>query len=79
MKDNGRATYVSVDDREALDGFQVLCQVEGITPALESAHAVAYALKLAPSLASDQLVVVNLSGRGDKDMGIVAGALGVQL
>ncbi len=79
LKDNGRATYVSVDDREALDGFQVLCQVEGITPALESAHAVAYALKLAPSLASDQLVVVNLSGRGDKDMGIVAGALGVQL
>ena len=79
LKDTGRATYVAVDDREALEGFQILCRMEGITPALESAHAVAYALKLAPSLAKDKVVVVNLSGRGDKDMGIVAGALGVQL
>jgi tryptophan synthase beta chain len=79
LKDSGRATYVAVDDREALEGFQLLCRTEGIVPALESAHAIAYAVKLAPSLACDKVVVVNLSGRGDKDMGIVAGALAVKL
>jgi tryptophan synthase beta chain len=79
LKDSGRATYVSVDDKEALAAFQMLCRTEGITPALESAHAVAYAVKLAASLAKDEVVVINLSGRGDKDMGIVAGALGVKL
>lgn len=79
LKDIGRAQYVSVEDGEALDGFQLLCSTEGITPALESAHAVAYATKLAASLGKDDIIVVNLSGRGDKDMGIVAEALGVQL
>jgi tryptophan synthase beta chain len=79
LKDTGRAKYVSVDDNEALEGFQLLCRVEGITPALESAHAIAYAAKLAGSLDKDKTIVVNLSGRGDKDMGIVAGALGVKL
>ncbi len=79
LKDSGRAQYVSVDDKEALEAFQLLCRLEGITPALESAHAVAYAVKLAPSLDKEQAVVINLSGRGDKDMGIVATALGVTL
>ncbi|HHT73172.1 MAG TPA: tryptophan synthase subunit beta [Firmicutes bacterium] len=63
----GRAEYVTVSDEEALDAFQVLTKAEGIIPALESAHAVAHALKLAPKLAKNQVVIVNLSGRGDKD------------
>ncbi len=79
LKDSGRAEYVSVDDASALEGFQLLCRTEGITPALESAHAVAYGAKLATSLPKDDIIVVNVSGRGDKDMGIVAQALGVQL
>jgi tryptophan synthase beta chain len=79
LKDMGLATYVSVNDKEALDGFQLLCQFEGITPALESAHAIAYACKIAKSLGRDEIVMVNLSGRGDKDINIVAKALGVEL
>lgn len=79
LKDSGRATYVTVTDKEALDGFQLLCQTEGITPALESAHAIAYAVGIAGNLDKNKIVVVNLSGRGDKDMGIVAEALGVKL
>jgi tryptophan synthase beta chain len=79
LKDSGRATYVTINDSEALEGFRLLCRIEGITPALESAHAIAYAAKLAEKLDRDQIIVVNLSGRGDKDMGIVAGALGVKL
>ena len=79
LKDSGRATYVTVTDKEALAGFQLLCQTEGITPALESAHAIVYAAGIAGNLKRDKIVVVNLSGRGDKDMGIVAGALGVKL
>jgi tryptophan synthase beta chain len=79
LKDTGRAAYVSVDDNEALEGFQLLCRMEGITPALESAHAVAYAARIASTLPKDKTIVISLSGRGDKDMGIVAGALGVTL
>jgi tryptophan synthase beta chain len=79
LKDMGLATYVSVNDKEALEGFQLLCQFEGITPALESAHAIAYACKIAKSLGRDEIVMVNLSGRGDKDINIVAKALGVEL
>ena len=79
LKDTGRATYVAVTDDEALEGFQLLCRTEGITPALESAHAIAYAARLAGSLDKEQIIVVNLSGRGDKDMDIVAEALGVKL
>jgi tryptophan synthase beta chain len=79
LKDIGRATYVSVDDAEAIEGFQLLCRTEGITPALESAHAVAHAVKIARSLAQESIIIVNISGRGDKDMGIVAEALGVDL
>ncbi len=77
LKDTGRATYVAVSDSEALEGFQLLCKTEGITPALEPAHAIFYAVKLASSLDKGQIIMVNLSGRGDKDMDIVAEALGV--
>lgn len=75
LKDAGRAEYVAITDREALDAFHLLCRTEGIIPALESAHAIAYARKLAPRLRGDQHILVNLSGRGDKDMHTVAGAL----
>ncbi|GIW45438.1 MAG: tryptophan synthase beta chain [Candidatus Binatia bacterium] len=75
----GRAQYVAVTDDEALEAFQLLSETEGIIPALESAHAVAYATKLAATLERGQIIVVNLSGRGDKDMGTVAEALGVTL
>jgi tryptophan synthase beta chain len=68
LHDSGRVTYTSATDEEALDAFERLCRLEGIIPALESAHAVAEALKRAPHMACDQLVVVNLSGRGDKDL-----------
>ena len=78
LKDSGRATYVAVTDDEALEGFQLLCKTEGITPALEPAHAIFYAAKMAGSLEREQIIVVNLSGRGDKDMDIVAQALGVK-
>lgn len=79
LKDSQRATYVAVTDKEALEGFQLLCKTEGIVPALEPAHAIFYAAKIASSLEREQTIVVNLSGRGDKDMDIVAQALGVQL
>jgi tryptophan synthase beta chain len=75
----GRATYVAVTDAEAVEALQVLTASEGIIPALESAHAIAYVIKLAPTLARDRIIVVNLSGRGDKDMNTVARYLGVTL
>ena len=75
-KDVGRATYVAVTDRQALEGFQLLCAAEGIMPALEPAHAIYYAAQLATRLSPEQLIVVNLSGRGDKDIHTVAEALG---
>jgi tryptophan synthase beta chain len=73
----GRATYVSITDTEALEGFQLLSRTEGIIPALESSHAIAYADKIAGSLRKDQIIIINLSGRGDKDLQIVINALGV--
>ena len=76
LKDTGRVTYVAVSDKEALEGFQLLCYTEGIVPALEPAHAIFYAAELAGSLDSKKVIVVNLSGRGDKDIDIVAQALG---
>ncbi len=79
LKDTGRATYVSVTDSEALEGFQLLCRAEGIIPALEPAHAVFYISKLAPTLSENQLILLGLSGRGDKDMNTVATELGVSL
>jgi tryptophan synthase beta chain len=75
----GRAEYVGVTDAEAIRGLQLLTECEGIIPALESAHAIAHVAKLAPSLRRDQIIVVNLSGRGDKDMNTVAQHLGVTL
>ena len=79
LHDSGRVQYVSVDDEEALDGFQMLSKLEGIIPALESAHAIADALRIAPTMRPDQIILVNLSGRGDKDIFSVAGVLGVDL
>lgn len=78
-KESGRASYVAVTDEEALEGFNLISQKEGIIPALEPAHAIYYATRLAAELAKDQIIVVNLSGRGDKDMDIVVEAMGVQL
>jgi len=78
-KSTGRATYVAVDDKEALKAFRLLCQTEGIVPALEPAHAISYAAKMAGSLDKEQIIVANLSGHGDKDMDIVVKALGVKL
>jgi len=76
LKTIGRAQYFSATDHEALEAFQLLCKIEGILPALESSHAVAYALKFAPNLDKDKVIIVNLSGRGDKDLQIVMKALG---
>jgi len=78
LHDIGRAEYVSVTDDEALAAFHHLCRTEGIIPALESSHAVAYAMKLAPTLRPDQHLLVNLSGRGDKDIGTVADLSGAE-
>ena len=79
LKDTGRAQYVAVTDDEALQAFHDLTRIEGILPALESSHALAYASKLAPTLDPDQIVVVNLSGRGDKDIHTVANHEGITL
>ncbi|HVO87428.1 MAG TPA: tryptophan synthase subunit beta [Casimicrobiaceae bacterium] len=78
LKDTGRAQYVSITDDEALAAFGDLCRIEGIIPALESSHALAYAKKLAPSLPRDAILLVNLSGRGDKDMNTVAERTGLK-
>ena len=77
LKDVKRATYVPITDTEALDAFHALTRTEGIIPALESSHALAYATKLAPTLAKDKIIIVNLSGRGDKDIHTVAAREGI--
>ena len=77
LKDIKRAEYVTITDEEALAAFHDCCRIEGIIPALESSHAIAYAVKLAPTLPKDQLILVNLSGRGDKDMHTVAQRMGL--
>ena len=79
LKDMGRAEYVVANDDEALEAFHTLTKLEGIMPALESAHAVAHAVKIAPHMSKDQVLLVNLSGRGDKDMHTVAQASGITL
>jgi tryptophan synthase beta chain len=79
LKDSGRAEYVAVTDAEALAALRTLSECEGIIPALESAHAVAHAIRIAPTLPAEQVMIVNLSGRGDKDMQTVATALGTSL
>jgi tryptophan synthase beta chain len=78
-KDTGRVSYVAVTDDQVLEGFQLLATTEGIIPALEPAHAIYYTAQIAPELDKDKLLVVNLSGRGDKDISIVAEALGIGL
>jgi tryptophan synthase beta chain len=78
LKDSGRAEYVAVTDEEALQAFHDLCRLEGIIPALESSHALAYAAKIAPRMKKDQILLVNLSGRGDKDMHTVAEKSGIK-
>ena len=79
LYDIGRAEYVPVTDDEAVDAFEYLSRLEGIIPAVESAHAVAYARRLAPTLDRDRIIVINLSGRGDKDVAAIARYRGVQL
>jgi tryptophan synthase beta chain len=79
LKDSGRATYEAITDDEALEAFQLLCRQEGIIPALESAHAIAYTMKLAPRMAAAETILVNLSGRGDKDLQTAAAAFGMAL
>ena len=79
LKDIGRAQYVAITDKEALAAFHTLTRTEGIIPALESSHAIAYAAKLAPTMKKDQVILVNLSGRGDKDMHTVAALDGITL
>jgi tryptophan synthase beta chain len=79
LKDTGRAQYVSITDNEALDGFYALTRMEGIIPALESSHAMAYTMQLAPTMSKEQSIIVNLSGRGDKDMQTMAKREGIEL
>ncbi len=79
LKDIHRAEYVAITDEEALQAFHTLCRMEGIIPALESSHALAYAGKLAPTMSRDQVLLVNLSGRGDKDINTVANLAGIKL
>ncbi len=79
LKEKGRVEYVSATDDEAVEAFQLLCKLEGIIPALESSHALAHTIKLAPSLSKDNLLVMNLSGRGDKDVPQIAERLGVKI
>ena len=79
LKDSGRANYVAVTDDEALDAFHRLTRVEGIIPALESSHAIAQAMKMAPAMDKDKILLLNLSGRGDKDMHTVAAREGLEI
>jgi tryptophan synthase beta chain len=79
LKDSGRASYVAVTDTEALDAFHALTRKEGIMPALESSHALAYAARIAAAMNNDQIVVVNLSGRGDKDVHTIAALDGIKV
>ena len=79
LAETGRASYVPVTDEEAVEAFEYLSRVEGIIPALESAHAVAHAKKIAPKMEKDQIIVINLSGRGDKDVAAIARYRGVEI
>jgi len=79
LKDSGRAQYVSATDDQALEAFHALTRIEGIMPALESSHALVYAMHLAPGLDKDKLLIVNLSGRGDKDIHTVAALEGIRV
>jgi tryptophan synthase beta chain len=78
LHDEGRAEYTSASDKQALDAVVMLSRTEGIVPALESAHAIAEAMRIAPSMSRDAILIINLSGRGDKDMGIIARELNLK-
>ena len=79
MHETGRVSYVSVTDTEALEAFQLCTRLEGIIPALEPSHALAHVMKIAPDLPNDHIIVMNMCGRGDKDVFAVAEMLGVEL
>ena len=79
LYDTGRAEYVPVTDDEAVDAFEYLSRIEGIIPAIESSHALAYARKLAPTMEKDKILVVNVSGRGDKDVAAIARYRGIDI
>ncbi|MDO7737081.1 MAG: pyridoxal-phosphate dependent enzyme, partial [Planktomarina temperata] len=79
LHDIGRAQYVSITDVEALEAFQLCCELEGIIPALEPSHALAHVMKIAPELPADHLICMNMCGRGDKDIFTVAAALGIEM
>src|SRR5690606_12511149 len=79
LRDSGRVDYVPILDDEALEAFQLTTRTEGIIPALESSHAIAHAMKIAPTMGKDQIIIVNLSGRGDKDVHTVAGMMGMEI
>jgi tryptophan synthase beta chain len=79
LHDMGRASYVAVTDQEAIAAFEYLSKMEGIIPAIESSHAVAYAKKIAPAMGKDKIMVINLSGRGDKDVAAIARFKGVEI
>lgn len=79
LAEEGRAEYVPITDNEAVEAFEYLSRTEGIIPAIESAHAVAYAKKLAPTMGKDKIIVVNISGRGDKDVAAIARYRGVEI
>lgn len=79
LKDSGRAQYVPVNDEEAVEAFEYLSRMEGIIPAIESSHAVAHAMKIAPEMGKDDIIIVCLSGRGDKDVKSIADYRGVDL
>lgn len=79
LADEGRAQYVPITDEEAVNAFEYLSRTEGIIPAVESAHAIAYAMKLAPTMDKDKIIVVTVSGRGDKDVAAIARYRGVEI
>jgi tryptophan synthase beta chain len=79
LKDSGRASYVAITDKEALAAFHNLCLIEGIIPALETSHALAYAEKIAAKMSPEEIILVNLSGRGDKDINTVADISGISI
>jgi len=79
LKQMGRVNYASITDAEALDAFKLTCRLEGIIPALESSHAIAHVMKVAPKMSAEKIIVLGLSGRGDKDVFTVANALGQKL
>ena len=79
LKDSGRAEYVAITDTEALAGFRLLSETEGIIPALEPSHAIAHLAKIAPSMRKDEVILLGLSGRGDKDINTVMAALGMDV